>query len=226
MTSETLLNLFGTLLFLATLVALFLVSKGGLESWRKKPAISLIFVTLSGAVFYKLMALIGLVILPAGLVAAGNYHLFEGTHEVKSCESCHVMKPMVTDMYDPQSDSLAAKHYRNHWINDRQCYTCHSGYGLNGDFAAKMEGYRHMVRYTTGVYQEPIASRTVFDQSSCLNCHANTNGFKKINSHHIAGVLLANNELSCLNCHGVAHPTRLERTPGSDDYLRLMGGLQ
>jgi hypothetical protein len=29
--------------------------------------------------------------------------------------------------------------------------------------------------------------------------------------------------MSCLNCHGMAHPTREQRTPGHRDYDRLMG---
>jgi hypothetical protein len=30
----------------------------------------------------------------------------------------------------------------------------------------------------------------------------------------------------CLNCHGQAHPSSLQRTPGSTDYARLMEPMQ
>jgi hypothetical protein len=35
---------------------------------------------------------------------------------------------------------------------------------------------------------------------------------------------LEKNEMSCLNCHGLAHPTRATRTPGSPDYAPLDEG--
>ena len=135
------------------------------------------------------------------------------------------MQPMVTDMMDPSSDSLAARHYRGPAMQDHQCYTCHAGYGFSGAFAAKLEGYRHLVRYTTGLYEEPIRIRSHFDSTSCLSCHDETEAFEHIRSHSIAGERLLDGRMSCMNCHGMAHPTRTQRTPGSPDYERLMGGV-
>jgi hypothetical protein len=66
------------------------------------------------------------------------------------------MLPMVNDMQNAASNTLAARHFKNHWIPQNQCYECHSDYGLNGNLEAKMEGYRHLARYTTRTYQEPI----------------------------------------------------------------------
>ena len=60
---------------------------------------------------------------------------------------------------EPASDTLAARHFKNHWIPEDQCYECHSDYGLSGDMEAKMEGFRHLARYTTRTYQEPIKFR-------------------------------------------------------------------
>jgi len=134
------------------------------------------------------------------------------------------MQPMVTDMVDPNSDSLAARHYRAPAMQDRQCYTCHAGYGFSGAFAAKLEGYRHLVRYTMGFYTEPIRIRSHFDSKSCLGCHDGTAAYKKIRSHSIVGERLLDGSMNCTNCHGMAHPARARRTPGSADYERLMGG--
>jgi hypothetical protein len=47
--------------------------------------------------------------------------------------------------------------------------------------------------------------------------------FEAVPWHHTVNESLAKNEMSCLNCHGLAHPTRASRTPGSPDYARLMG---
>jgi hypothetical protein len=102
--------------------------------------------------FARLVALMALIVLPAGAVFIANYHTFEGVHEVRGCASCHVMLPMVNDMRDPGSGTLAARHYRNRWIADDQCFHCHSDYGLAGNLEAKMTGFRHLMRYTTRTY--------------------------------------------------------------------------
>ena len=67
-------------------------------------------------VFARLVALMALIVLPAGAVFLANYHTFEGVHEVRGCASCHVMLPMVNDMQDPGSETLAARHYKNNGL--------------------------------------------------------------------------------------------------------------
>ncbi len=186
--------------------------------------INLRIATLSGLAFFKLLALAALFAVPAATMAVANYHTIEGVHGVDSCNRCHVMTPMVTDMRDPDSNTLAARHYKNGWIPKDQCYQCHSDYGLAGDLRAKMEGYRHLARYTTATYQEPIHFRGVFHNDNCLKCHAGTPKFEAVASHTTVQPQLANSTLSCTNCHGAAHPTRERRTPGHEDYARLMGG--
>lgn len=180
--------------------------------------------SLSAIAFFKLLAFAALFAVPAGALATANYHTFVGVHKVESCESCHVMMPMVTDLRDPQSETLAARHYRNGWIPKDQCYECHSDYGLAGDMRAKMDGYRHLVRYTTRTYEEPIEHRGYYNNQNCLKCHAGTPKFTRVPSHLTVQERLADSTLSCLNCHGAAHPSRTDRTPGSDRHERLIGG--
>lgn len=96
--------------------------------------------TLPRAGFLKLLAFVALVLMPAAVVAVANYHVFEGVEKVRGCASCHIMRPMVNDMRDAGSNTLAARHFRNRWIVDRQCYECHTDYGLSGALNAKMEG--------------------------------------------------------------------------------------
>jgi cytochrome c nitrite reductase small subunit len=177
---------------------------------------------LSAAALWKLLAFAGFAVVPAATVAVANYHTFEGVHHVEACARCHVMRPMVTDMHDPHSDNLAARHYRNHWIPQDQCFHCHSDYGLAGDLEAKMTGFRHLARYTTRTYHEPIAGRTGFNNQNCYKCHEGAPRFEAVASHRAVGELLRGSAMSCLNCHGKAHPTRAQRTPGSADYERLM----
>ena len=173
-------------------------------------------------VFARLVALIAFIILPAGAVFLANYHTFEGVHEVRGCASCHVMLPMVNDMRDPASETLAAAHYKNKWIAKDQCYQCHSDYGLGGGLEAKMTGFRHLARYTTRTYQEPITARVKFDNNNCMHCHDGTPKWVAVSSHVDSHKDLTTNQVACLDCHSQAHPTPEQRTPGSSDYSRLM----
>lgn len=179
--------------------------------------------TLSGVAFFKLLAFAALLAVPVATLGVANYQTLEGVHEVDSCNNCHVMHPMVRDMRDPDSPNLAARHFRNRWIATDQCYQCHSDYGLAGNISAKMEGYRHLARYTTGTYEEPIKFRGIFHNDNCLKCHSGTPVFERVSSHAAVRAQLDDSSLSCLNCHGRAHPTRDQRTPGHPDYARLMG---
>jgi cytochrome c nitrite reductase small subunit len=173
-------------------------------------------------VFARLVALLALLVLPATAVLLANYHTFEGVHEVRACASCHVMLPMVNDMQDPASETLAALHYKNRWIADNQCYHCHSDYGLGGSLEAKMTGFRHLARYTTRTYHVPITSRVKFDNNNCLHCHEKAPKWVAVESHTEALPDLTTNKTTCVECHGDPHPTAAQRTPGSSDYQRLM----
>lgn len=193
------------------------------EALAKAAPVKLGIVTVSAIAAWKITAFLSLFVFPTGALAAAQFELLEGAKKTDACGECHVMQPMVTDMRDPFSDSLAARHFKNHFIAEDQCYQCHSGYGFNGAIAAKLEGYRHLVRYTTGLYEEPIKMRGAFDTASCLHCHEGTPPFVAINSHQVALEKLQKHEMSCTNCHGPAHPTRSERTPGSPLYSKVMG---
>ena len=156
---------------------------------------------------FRLIALVVIFLLPAAAVTTANLEVIEGAQTVAACGGCHIMNPMITDMTDPESDSLAARHYRGPAASGHECYSCHSGYGFNGALAAKLEGYRHLVRYTTGLYPEPVRIRGHFDSAS----------------HRVVREAAMEPATSCLNCHGLAHPSRTQRAPGSPDYDGLMG---
>ena len=173
-------------------------------------------------VFARLVALMAFIVLPAGAIFLANYHTFEGVHEVRGCASCHVMLPMVNDMRDPASETLAALHYKNKYIAKDQCYECHSDYGLGGGLEAKMTGFRHLARYTTRTYQEPITARVKVNNNNCMHCHEGAPRFVAVESHVESLKDLVANRVTCLDCHGAAHPTAEQRTPGSTDYSRLM----
>lgn len=216
----------GTLLCLLGIVACIHTARARFGSSEGRKQVSLGITHLPAESAEKIVALLALLLLPGAAIFIANWHTFEGVHEVSGCGSCHVMQPMITDMKDPNSGTLAARHYKNGWIATDQCFHCHSDYGFNGSMEAKMTGYRHLARFTTRTYHEPIQARVRFDNKNCLNCHGNTLKFKAVKSHITGYDKLVNNKMICLNCHGQAHPTRLQRTPGSSDYARLMGAAQ
>ena len=218
----TLVRIIGTLTCLLTIVGGFLIARRNFARLAERPDVSLGIATLSATAFWKLSALAIIAILPAATIAVANYHTFVGVHEVQACSQCHVMRPMVNDLHDPNSDNLAARHFKNGYIPTGQCYACHSDYGFSGDMAAKMEGFRHLARYTTRTYKEPLAARTRFDNHQCLKCHQGKTPFESVHVHGDVLARLESSNMSCLNCHGRAHPTRADRTPGSARYNALI----
>lgn len=215
-------RIMGTILCLTGIVLCWLIKRKRFDRLSADYQVSLGHIHLSEPAFWKLLALVGIVLLPLASIAVANYHTFEGVHEVAACARCHVMLPMVNDMKNSESNTLAARHFKNHWIPQNQCFECHSDYGLSGNMEAKMEGFRHLARYTTRTYVEPIKLRGHFHNDNCLKCHEGMPQFEAVKSHQTVKPLLAESSMSCLNCHGQAHPTRTQRTPGSSDYGRLM----
>ncbi|PWJ43337.1 NapC/NirT family cytochrome c [Sediminitomix flava] len=177
---------------------------------------------LSGKV--KWLVLIGIIIIPITALALGNYHLFETSKESESCMKCHVMAPIAHDMLDEESMTLAARHYKNGWIQSYECYSCHKDYGFQGTMKAKLDGYRHLMRYVTKTYHEPIQYRGEFKNQNCLNCHEGKEAFVSVKEHEPVLVNMQSEtpNISCLNCHGRAHPERSRRTPGHPDYEKLL----
>lgn len=154
-------------------------------------ALMLAFVVLSPLVYF----------LNAGLA-------IQGSKPVEFCNSCHVMKPYVDDLENPDSERLAAQHYQYRWIADHQCYTCHSDYGLFGGVEAKLAGLRHYVKYYITGYERPIKILGTYDNQRCLHCHGPVASYREIAEHQKNEHAIATSEMSCLgsNCHVRPHP--------------------
>ena len=221
-TYEQVVMVLGTLVCLAGILLCIRTARARFDAGAAGKDINIGIARVPALLFARLAALLAFIVLPLGAVFLANYHTFEGVHEVRACANCHVMLPMVNDMRDPASETLAARHFKNKWIAENQCYQCHSDYGLGGDLEAKMTGFRHLARYTTRTYQEPIVSRVKFNNNNCLHCHEGTPKWVAIESHVEMLKDFKANQTMCIDCHGEAHPTPEQRTPGSADYTRLM----
>lgn len=154
--------------------------------------------------------LAGLVLVPGFVLLIANLVVLDRSKEVQFCGSCHEpMSPLVASLVQANG-TLASNHYRSGAVkSDTACYTCHSGYGLLGDVAAKRAGVSHMWHEFWGSYEYPLAMRAPFDIDSCLDCHGHTPRFRAVPSHTDANIQerLASRELSCTGtCHPSAHP--------------------
>ena len=156
----------------------------------------------------KELLILPLVVLPLTIVFFGYSYGIESSKDIASCGSCHVMKPYLADLQDPASDTLAATHYKNRYIQEHHCYTCHTDYGMFGTMQAKMAGLGHVRRHLTGAYTLPLKIAHPYPNLRCLACHGSSQKFLKSEGHPKEDMpKLVSGETSCLDCHGPAHPT-------------------
>lgn len=160
---------------------------------------------------YYWCMLMGLFVLPFFTLTGSSSAVLEGTKTVESCAQCHVMDPFVNEMTHEDGTSLAARHFKNKWIQRDQCHHCHTGYGAQGDLAAKRDGFRHWLMYATETWPEPIEFRGSYPNSNCTECHAGTEKFNTVASHKALKPMLTANEVTCATCHGPPHPPPDER---------------
>src|SRR5215813_5649127 len=99
----------------------------------------------------KLLLVLVLGLAPALFALAVFALSFHRAERLGFCASCHTMTPWVADLENPNSASLASKHYRNRWIVTNQCYTCHVNYEFIGPISAKIDGMWHVTAYYTGI---------------------------------------------------------------------------
>lgn len=172
---------------------------------------------------YRLLLIISLFVLPVLIGLSTTTTVLETTKTVQSCASCHVMDPFVNDLIDESSTSLAARHYKNGWIAEYQCYTCHTTYGAHGTFEGKRDGFRHWLLYVTRAWEDPIQYAGSYPNMNCTACHGGTTAFMDVPSHTALMHEFRTDEVSCTSCHGPAHPVPSEReqTAGVD-----VGGMK
>jgi len=153
---------------------------------------------------------LSLCVIPLFLLFLGNFVAFEGAEQQEFCASCHiVMDHYVNDQNDPKSSTLAAIHNQNRYIREAKCYACHVGYGINGTAKAKMNGLKHMYKYFTGTWARPIKLYEPFSNANCLHCHTGDKKFEENDVHIPLMSDIISNAMSCLDCHGPAHPEQV-----------------
>jgi cytochrome c-type protein NapC len=164
----------------------------------------------------KLWLFLGLCILPLGTALGGNAAGMEASKQVTFCNSCHVMKAHTGDALDLNSQSLAARHTRNHLFGHESCYVCHADYGMMGTVFTKLGGMGHVYEYLKEYHQYTLEEaltkihlRKPMPNRNCQQCHSGQNKlWLGIAEHGAAKEELAAGSISCgsAGCHGFAHP--------------------
>jgi NapC/NirT cytochrome c family, N-terminal region len=152
----------------------------------------------------KALLLGGILVIPIVVSVFATAHGMEQSMKTEACGSCHVMESHLSDLRDPNSDSLAATHYKNRYIQENHCYTCHSDYGMYGTISAKLAGLGHSWRNLTGRYEVPIKIRVPYSNLRCLTCHGGARTFLAKHDKDQISNLMSGKD-SCLDCHGPAH---------------------
>jgi nitrate/TMAO reductase-like tetraheme cytochrome c subunit len=145
-----------------------------------------------------------ILVIPVFVVFLATAHGMQESMTVEACGACHVMDGHVRDLRNPGSDSLAAVHFKNRYIQENQCYTCHSDYGMYGTVSAKLDGLGHVWHNLRGNYPKPIKIAHPYSNLRCLSCHGEAQNF--LTKHEKEQIpKLMSGEDSCLACHGPAH---------------------
>lgn len=165
----------------------------------------------------KGLLFLGICVLPIPVTLLSGGIGMEQSKAVSFCGSCHApMGPFVRDMEDPASETLAAVHYKNRYLQREQCWNCHSDYGIAGTASAKTTGIVHMVKYTSGRWQPPIHLFAPYKWRICLGCHAESARFQAprgdASAHDGVVPAVLAGETGCTDCHGSAHPEPAERS--------------
>lgn len=162
----------------------------------------------------KILAFLGLVVLPTMSVWSGLEEHLERSKSRDFCLSCHVMKPYGRSLLVDDSEYIPAVHFQNNFVPpDKPCFTCHTTYALYGDLKAKIGGLRHMFVYYTGTTPDTIRLYKPYNNRECLHCHEGARKFTKVGAHTETDTTMAamlDGRISCLEsgCHDVAHEVR------------------
>lgn len=173
-------------------------------------AIFLIRPSLTHAVSWKILAFIGLFVLPAMCIVGGiNTHI-QRSERTQFCISCHVMIPYGQSLYIDDPSHIPAQHFQNHRVPAAMaCYSCHADYGIYGPLKDKLSGLTRIYKQYVSTPPDPAAIRIPggFKNAQCLHCHLGARSFEENPVHSAMMDQLKSEQMSCLTsgCHDTTH---------------------
>jgi len=159
---------------------------------------------------WKIVAFIGLCVLPALCIVVGMGTHIQRSEQRRFCISCHVMVPYGQSLYLDDSKFLPAQHFQNHRVPpETACFACHADYTIYGPFKDKLRGLTRIYMQYVSTPPAPAAIRIPggFDNAQCLHCHEGARDFVENPVHSALIDSLISNQMSCLTsgCHDAAH---------------------
>jgi cytochrome c-type protein NapC len=163
----------------------------------------------SGAA-WKIVAFIGLCVLPAMCIVGGMDTHVQRSEQTSFCISCHVMVPYGQSLYIDDPAHIPAQHFQNHRVPaDMACISCHADYTLYGPLYDKLRGLKRVYFQYVSTAPDPASIRVPggFKNAQCLHCHLGARSFQENPIHSALMDSLTSNQMSCLTsgCHDTAH---------------------
>jgi cytochrome c-type protein NapC len=173
-------------------------------------AIFLIRPSLTRAAGWKIVAFIGLCVLPALCIVGGMNAHVQRSEQTRFCISCHVMIPYGQSLYIDDASHIPAQHFQNHRVPvDMACYSCHADYSIYGPLKDKLQGLKRIYIQYVSTAPDPASIRIPggFQNAQCLHCHLGARNFEENAVHAAMLDSLKSNQTSCLTsgCHDTAH---------------------
>lgn len=156
----------------------------------------------------KIIAFMGLFILPALCVGAGMYAHMQRSEQTRFCISCHAMQPYGHSLYVDNPSYIPAAHFQNHRVPvDEACYACHADYAIYGPLADKLRGLRRIYMQYVSTPPAQITIPGGFKNAQCLHCHLGARDFENNPIHQAIMSSLVSNQMSCTTsgCHDTIH---------------------
>jgi cytochrome c-type protein NapC len=173
-------------------------------------AVFLIRPSLTSAAGWKIVAFIGLCVLPALCIVGGMNAHIQRSEQTRFCISCHVMIPYGQSLYIDDASHIPAQHFQNHRVPvDMACYSCHADYSIYGPLKDKLQGLKRIYIQYVSTAPDPASIRIPggFQNAQCLHCHLGARNFEENPVHAAMLDALKSNQTSCLTsgCHDTAH---------------------
>lgn len=173
-------------------------------------AVFLIRPSVTHAVGWKIVAFIGLCVLPALCIVGGMNTHIQRSEQTRFCISCHVMIPYGQSLYVDDPSHIPAQHFQNHRVPvDLACYSCHADYGIYGPLKDKLQGLKRIYLQYVSTPPVPASIRIAggFKNAQCLHCHLGARNFEENAVHASLLDSLKSEQSSCLTsgCHDTAH---------------------
>jgi mono/diheme cytochrome c family protein/nitrate/TMAO reductase-like tetraheme cytochrome c subunit len=154
----------------------------------------------------KILAFIGLFVLPTLCIASGMSFHMRRSQQTAYCISCHSMESHGKSLYVLNASYIPAQHFQNHLVSpDEACYACHTNYTMYGPLKDKLKGLRYLYMEYVSTPPKTIHLDGTYSNLQCLHCHTGMRSFDENPTHTAIMGSLKTNRTSCISCHNTIH---------------------